>query len=1440
MKNIRFLSQLALLVCVIGCPQQSAVDRFPPSLNQDLQPISSASNRLAAPPAQGTYPEEDSPRYQAVKAAAQSLNWVGDVSVHPSYNDWYVSFSQYYFIDVSTCAISFSSDNSGYSDDYGSMSTDVLDPDYLSISPGPGQNVEHFDFHGYPAVRVYKLSSYDQISVEGESIYWNMGDFSFSAGENFDHPTQCGFSANAMQIAEALYKAAVDKNLHIASGAPPVECDALDGLDDACGQSPEAPDTPMDTEAPTPQASPTPGEQIVLRASMSGFSEDIQAYSNPANAGSVFIYGMVTDRISGEPLPSATVEIISGAGPASVLTAADGSYSLVATVPGGGGSAEAILSFSLELTAELRVEVQPFVLDDFLADGESTAEIQATVYDPQGNPMAGRSLEFTALTADGSPWGEFTVSGNLTDAFGTAYAALTSARYQPGTITTQDALPVTIIVTDSLTGVEGRAQIDVNHYFAQVNYYPTLPTCAECSPYPITVTVLDIYGNPVAGVPVIAQLQSGAGELMVDKFAGAGIGQVSAESEANGQTILYLKPTITDLTSESSLSILVYEEKTSASAKLQIKVEPLDIALSKVEQVAFTGVTNTNAYFYLHIIDRLHRDAPLDRLGLEKNSPIKYLVDIKQFYSDGSGVSPGYLETTYLARTDTGGFVLKDFNNNPPTPHVVPVNDGVTFYRVRVDAYDNDSGNPIYDPYLSNNDTIIAVRTGSPDGWLHTFLMNGALSPSNYTGALIKCAASFVPGLGDALTLIDALNEGYKVSQSIEGNEWDLYALGQKLVEATAGEAAGAAGVSTTVAQRVGVAGKIAACVKDHAAVYMSTGGQTSGARRLGGALCLQAPRSGSPQGAASELSHTFDHFFHGFIADLEGYQGVVVMTPLEGSAQVLDSSQTPVNSSLKSAEDGVSLFILPGDQPFTLQVFSPGDANVAIYQPGDGMTRRTIRHDVTSGSGMTGVVNLSPGSDYSLSLDTNGDGQADQNLNPQITALDVFRPIITEYSPTGESGSRTIISASFTDEGGSGIDPSRLKIVVDGVDLTSQADVTANGVSVEVSNLAAGEHWVVIGVQDGDGNTAMAEWSFRSTGAGTGGAGLPMVLMSILAGLVGLAGVIAFGFILLRKPEPQPVGPQGYYPPQMTAPAPASSKRKPLLIGTGAAGFGCLCLAAVGLFSGVIMAGSSAGGVDIQAAALEATTSALESPQASQPPAGSEVQQPENQQALPAPTQVLPSLAPVPMETPAAPATLAPELPPAGAPWANPDNPDDWFFYDDFSTFDNGWDEIQTEKSNAGYHEGGTYGFYFNIGKIIRSVRTPLNDLGMLDDIEVAFSANSPEGSGFYGAICRFQDDDNYYMAIISDDGTYSLAKRSGGEFTMFVDAQALPGYQPLDLLRLRCEGDSISLYVDDLYAGGFNDSEFPSGYTGIVAGTFEDQAGARVLFHRFMATLP
>ena len=69
-------------------------------------------------------------------------------------------------------------------------------------------------------------------------------------------------------------------------------------------------------------------------------------------------------------------------------------------------------------------------------------------------------------------------------------------------------------------------------------------------------------------------------------------------------------------------------------------------------------------------------------------------------------------------------------------------------------------------------------------------------------------------------------------------------------------------------------------------------------------------------------------------------------------------------------------------------------------------------------------------------------------------------------------------ISASFSDPGGSGIDPAAVKLTLNGADVTKNAVVTAQGISYKAQNLPLGLAQLRIDIADQAGNTAFAAWS--------------------------------------------------------------------------------------------------------------------------------------------------------------------------------------------------------------------------------------------------------------------------------------------------------------------------------------------------------------------------
>jgi PKD repeat protein len=95
---------------------------------------------------------------------------------------------------------------------------------------------------------------------------------------------------------------------------------------------------------------------------------------------------------------------------------------------------------------------------------------------------------------------------------------------------------------------------------------------------------------------------------------------------------------------------------------------------------------------------------------------------------------------------------------------------------------------------------------------------------------------------------------------------------------------------------------------------------------------------------------------------------------------------------------------------------------------------------------------------------------------------VDSRAPLIADPSPSeiNNASPTALISASYTDPGGTGINPDKVTLRVDRIDQTARATRTVNGISYLPSKkLADGNHTVQLTVQDNAGNSTSAEWRF-------------------------------------------------------------------------------------------------------------------------------------------------------------------------------------------------------------------------------------------------------------------------------------------------------------------------------------------------------------------------
>ncbi|MBI3617609.1 MAG: hypothetical protein HY210_05270, partial [Candidatus Omnitrophica bacterium] len=94
---------------------------------------------------------------------------------------------------------------------------------------------------------------------------------------------------------------------------------------------------------------------------------------------------------------------------------------------------------------------------------------------------------------------------------------------------------------------------------------------------------------------------------------------------------------------------------------------------------------------------------------------------------------------------------------------------------------------------------------------------------------------------------------------------------------------------------------------------------------------------------------------------------------------------------------------------------------------------------------------------------------------------IDTTPPLITSVNPADASvlnTSTTALSAAFQDTE-SGVDPASIQILLDGQDVTSQANASATGFNFISGFLADGAHVLSVSVSDNSGNNAQAAANF-------------------------------------------------------------------------------------------------------------------------------------------------------------------------------------------------------------------------------------------------------------------------------------------------------------------------------------------------------------------------
>lgn len=193
----------------------------------------------------------------------------------------------------------------------------------------------------------------------------------------------------------------------------------------------------------------------------------------------------------------------------------------------------------------------------------------------------------------------------------------------------------------------------------------------------------------------------------------------------------------------------------------------------------------------------------------------------------------------------------------------------------------------------------------------------------------------------------------------------------------------------------------------------------------------------------------------------------------------------------------------------------------------------------------------------------------------------------------------------------------------------------------------------------------------------------------------------------------------------------------------------------------------------------------------------------------------------------------------PAQIPTVLPAKSGDILFQDEFENNSTGWDRVLNDNGIMDYDQGRyrilvqqpTMNFWSTPEKNFRDVRVEADVIRL----------NGPDENRA-GLICRYQSGD-YYFFIISNDGFYAIGKFIGGNTILLGQSEMqssefiISNYT--NHLRADCIGNTLTFFVNFNQIASAQDTDFPSGDVGLLAGTFSE-AGVDVSFDHFVVMQP
>lgn len=178
--------------------------------------------------------------------------------------------------------------------------------------------------------------------------------------------------------------------------------------------------------------------------------------------------------------------------------------------------------------------------------------------------------------------------------------------------------------------------------------------------------------------------------------------------------------------------------------------------------------------------------------------------------------------------------------------------------------------------------------------------------------------------------------------------------------------------------------------------------------------------------------------------------------------------------------------------------------------------------------------------------------------------------------------------------------------------------------------------------------------------------------------------------------------------------------------------------------------------------------------------------------------------------------------------------------FADDFSDPASGWPTIQNDRGGYGYRQDG---YHIYVSQINAALWATTNRQDGDAQISVDARPLSATGSGYYGLLCRIQDNDNFYYFVVQNNGDFTIGKYKNAEFQSLTQGwqqnSAIRTGGQSNRLTAECAGNSLRFYANGTLLGEATDTDFASGFNGLVVAALDSQ-GFEVIFNNFLIAKP